>query len=244
MAASGSIGTIVHVEDFVNDTINTSAANGVGWVTAIAGGATAFVRAAAAGYGLHALGVLSAADNDLIELCGDELYVYGQTGHNAIEVLFQASVVSALAINIGFNDDSLEATPLPIELSGTTWTSNATDFVGLVLDQDATNYEWHAFWVDDGSDTSTAIADLRLTGATFVANKWAMVRVEIQDRGSGNGVRATFTYSQDGRSYEKVFNTSLDRDAALVPYIGFETRAATASNVYIKYVKTEQSIAD
>ena len=244
MANSGSIGTIEYCENFLIDHINTSAGNGVGWVTAVAGGATAFVRAVAAAQGIHAYGILSAADDDLLELCGDEIFVYGQQGYNMIEVLFQASVVSALAFNIGFNDDSLEASPLPIELSGTTWTTNATDSIMLVLDQDATNYDVHCMWVDDGSDASDAIADLRMKGATLAADKWAMVRLELQDRGSGKGLRATFTFAQDGKTFQKEFNTSLDRDIGLVPYIGFETRAATASNIRIKYVKLAQSIAD
>lgn len=244
MGNTGSVGVIERLETFMVDDINTAAGNGIGWVTAVAGGATAFVRASSAAAGIHCLGVISAADNDLLELCGDEIFVYGQTGYNMIEVLFQANVVTALAFNIGFNDDSLEASPLPIELSGTTWTTNATDAIMLVLDMDATNYEVHCMWVDDGNDTSEAIADLRMRGASLQADKWAMARLELQDRGSGNGLRATFTFAQDGKSFQKEFNTSLDRDIALVPYIGFESRVATASNIRIKYIKQAQSIAD
>ena len=242
MANSGSIGIIRDVENFLTDDIG-SAGDGVKWVVSSDSSDTAFVRAVAAGKGMHCAGALTTTDNNMIELCSDVLHVYGQDGYNALEVLFQVDVATDLAINIGFNDDSLDGgNTLPVELATATWTTTSSTFVGLAFDVDATNDDWHCMWVDDDADA--ALADLRMTGATLTASKWVMARVAIQDRGSGKGVRATFTISQDGKSFEKVFDTSVDRDCALCPYIGFENRAATAHNVYIKYIIQEQSIAD
>mgnify|MGYP001580419273 CR=1 FL=1 len=181
----------------------------------------------------------------MAEFCADTLDVFGQDGYNSMEVLFQVSNAADLAINIGFNDDSLDASgTLPAELATATWTTNAATFVGLVYDVDATNDDWHCMWVDGNSDASEALADLRMNGAAPIASKWIMARVAIQDRGSGKGVRATFTVSCDGKSYEKEFNTSITRSTALCYYIGFENRAGTAHSLYIKYIRTEQSIAD
>jgi hypothetical protein len=100
-------------------------------------------------------------------------------------------------------------------------------------------------WVDDDVDTTTAIAKLRMNGAAPIASKWIKARVEIQDRGVGSdGVRATFSIDQDGKTFEKTFDTTVDRDCGLCPYIAFENRTTTAHNVYIKYIDYEQTIAD
>lgn len=245
MANTGSLGCLREVETFDRDDINSSAADGVRWLTSADGGDTAFARAASAALGRHAAGATAATDDNMIELNGDILDVYGQVGAHALEVLFRVDVATNIAFNIGFNDDSLEASnTLPAELATATWTSNASTFVGLVFDTDATNADVHCFWVDADADTSKALADLRMSGATLAAAVWAKARVEIQDRGSGNGVRATFSFSQNGKTFEKVFDTSVTRSTALVPYIGFENRSASAHNCYVKYIITEQSISD
>lgn len=245
MANTGSLGRVRYVETFLTDNIG-SAGDGVQWVVSSDSSDTAFARAVAAGRGIHAAGALAATENNLIELCRDVLDCYAQDGEYVLEVLFMMDNVSNIAFNIGLNDDSLETSnSLPVELSGTTWTSNAGTFVGLAYDTGATNDDVHCFWVDDDSDTSTAIATLRMTGAAPVASKWMMARLHVQDRGSGNGARVTFTFGVDGKSFEKVFDTSVDRDAGLVPYIGIEQRATpSATNVYVKYVITEQTISD
>ena len=246
MANSGSVGVITDLENWLTDNIGTSGADGIKWVNSSDGGDTAFARAAAtANLPLHVAGATAATNNNLIELCSDLLHVYGQNGWHMLEVLFKIDVATDIAINIGFNDDSLDAgNTLPVELSTATWTTTASTFVGLAFDVNATNDDWHCMWTDDDSDTSEALADLRLKGASLTAAKWCMARVELQDRGSGKGLRATFTISQDGKSFEKVFDTSVDRDVALCPYIGFEARATTAHNVYIAYVKQAWSIPD
>lgn len=245
MANTGSLGKMCYVEHFITDNIGTTGADGIAWVVSSDSGDTAFARAAAAGRGLHAAGATAATNSNLIELCGDTTFIYGQQGYNMMEVLFMIDDVTNVAFNIGFNDDSLETSnTLPAELSTTTFTANAADFIGLVYDTDATNDEVHCFWVDDSSVATETIANLRMTGAAPQASKWMMARVALQDRGANNGVRATFTFGVDGKSFEKEFNTSLDRDVALVPYLGFENRSASAHNVYVRYIKLEQSISD
>lgn len=244
MANSGSLGCIEYTENFLVDNVSTGSADGIYWVNSSDGG-TAFVRTVASGKGVCLVGTTAATDNHLHELCGDVLNVYGLDGYNMLEVLFQMDVATTVAINIGFNDDSLDASnTLPAELATATWTTNAATFVGVVLDADATNVDWHCMWVDADSDTSTALADLRMKGATLTAAKWVAARVEIQDRGSGNGVRATFSIIQDGKSFEKVFDTTVNRATALVPYIGFENRDAIAHAMSIRYIRLAQSIAD
>lgn len=244
MANTGSVGIIEDIENFLTDNVSTGSADGIKWANSSDGG-TAFVRAAAAGKGIHLSGITAATDDHLHELCSDTLDTYVQDGYNMLEVLFQLDVVTTVAINIGFNDDVLDASnTLPAELSTTTWTTNAATFVGLVFDVDATNDDVHCMWVDDDADTSTAIGDLRMKGASLQADKWMMARVELQDQGSGKGARATFTFAVDGKTFSKTFETTIDRDVALCPYIGFENRDAVAHTMLIKYIKRAQSIAD
>jgi hypothetical protein len=246
MANVGSKGVVRYEETFAVDNIGAAAGDGIAWLVSSDTGDTAIARAVAAARGLHATGALAATDDNLIEFCSDQLHFYGQAGHNSAEILFQLDDVANVAFNFGLNDEVLETSnTLPVELSGTTFTSNASTFLGFVYDTDATNDELHCFWVDDDNDTSTAISDLRMIGMAPTNSKWLYMKVEMQDRGSGKGVRATFlAVDHNGKSVEKVFDTSVDRDAGLCFYLGVENRSASAHNVYFKFPAWEQTIAD
>ena len=75
------------------------------------------------------------------------------------------------------------------------------------------------------------------------ASKWLYLKVEMQDRGSGNGVRATFLATDhNGRSVEKVFNTTVDRTTPMCFYFALEARASSQRNCYIKLPAWEQTI--
>lgn len=248
MANSGSLGQTEYTATFVGNEISSTGAGTVGgyaWVTTATTTTNCFAQAVAAGRGYHATGNTPATDDHNLQLCGNSLGIYGQHGYSMVEVLFQLDVATDIAINVGFNDEVLETTGgIPIELATTTWTTNAATALMLVYDVDATNDDWHCMWVDDNNDASETLANLRMSGSTLAASKWVMARVEMQDRGSGYGVRATFTIAQDGKTWSKEFDTSVDRDCALTPYFGIESRAGTAHNAYVKYVKVSQSIAD
>jgi len=245
VAIAGRISTIEYSETFVADNISTGAADGIAWVVSSDSSDTAFARATVAGAGLVASGALHTTDNNMIEFCGDTTQFYAQNGHVAVECMLYVSSVADLAINFGFNDDSLDGgNTLPIELSGTTWTTTASTACVLVYDVDATNDEWHCMWVDDDVDTTTAIADLRMRGMAPEASKWMYLRVELHDRGSGNGARASFMVTQAGKSCVKEFNTNIDRDCALCWYLGLENRAETAHTVYVMAPGWKSSIAD
>lgn len=252
MANVGSKGEVRYLETFATDSIaggsaggDGSAADGIAWLGSADAGGTPFVRAMAAARGLHISGATDATDDDMTEFCGDQLMFYAQTGHSEVELMVQFDDVTNLAFNFGFNDDVLDASnTLPAELSTATWTSNAATFVGLVYDVDATNDELHAFWVDATVNTTTALASLRFNGMAPTNDQWLYMKVEIDDRGSGNGARATFlVVDHNGRSMEKVFNTSIARGTALCFYFGFENRSGTAHVCRIKLPGWVQSIA-
>ena len=253
MANMGPIGVVQYVETFATDTVaggsagsGGSAADGIAWLGSSDAGNTPFVRAVNAARGLHVTGATDATGaTDMIEFCGDKLMFYGQTGHSAVEILVQFDDVTNVAFNFGFNDESLDSGNVtPIALSGTTWTATASTFLGLVYDTDAGNDELHCFWVDDTNNTATAIADLRMTGMAPTNSQWLYMKVEMDDRGSGNGVRATFlAVDHNGRSVEKVFNTTVDRDNAFCFYFCMANRSASAHNCYILLPAWEQTRA-
>lgn len=235
-------------EEWLDQTnIGTASAAGVRWWNSSDCGATAFIETATAD-GPVCRGLTDTTDNDMSEIGHGTLGWSVQNGELLMEARCRVTVggVDDVAFTVGFNDDILDdSNTLPAELSGTTWTSNATTFIGVVYDPDATNDDFHAFWVDDDNDSSQAIANLRFTGVAPEDNEWFGVRVHLKDAGSGNGVVATFTVVSEnsGRQAEKQFTGTIDRDALLTPHIAFENRAGVAHTFDIDYLYVRQSRA-
>ena len=236
MASTGRVLTKIE-EDWTTDNISTAAADGIRWLNSSDTGNTAFVRTAAAGL-LTATAATDATDDDMCELAHDTLVWSPINGVLGMQTRVRCTSIGDVAMTIGFNDDALEdSNTLPVELATATFTSNAATFVGVVYDVDATNDEFHVFWVDDDADTSEAIADLR-TKVAPGTSQWMTVSVALYDRGSGNGVRAEIDVFNEstGAHYNKAFNTNVDRDALLTPHIAFENRAGVAHTFDIGYI--------
>ena len=250
MAITTSIGKVEVFDDFDADRIGTAAGNGIVWLNSSDCGNTAFdLNAGFAGEGT-ARGATDATDNDMIELAHG-LLMWLPQNDPSMEVRMQFDVVTNLAFNVGFNDDALDdSNTLPMELSGTTWASNATTWVGLVYDIDATNADIHAMWVDDDGDSSTAIADLRYTGVVPIAASYGLYRVELR-RGTSATAPAIAnlhvipddTEPGVGRLSSKRFTSTVDGDAALTPHIGVENRSGTAHQADIDYIYVCQNRA-
>lgn len=227
------------------DNISTAVADGIRWLNSSDGSNTAFAIVAEAA-GPICQAATDSTDDDMCEIGYHLLTWSAQNGHLLLETRVRVSVggVDDIAFTVGFNDDVLEdSNTLPVELSTTTFTSNAGTFIGVVYDPDADNDDVHAFWVDDDADTSEAIADLRFTGIAPLDDEWFGVSIQLQDRGSGKGPQATITVVEEstGRAATKVFNTTVDRDALLTPHIAFENRAGVAHTFDIDYIWVRQS---
>ena len=245
MANMGSKGVVRYEESFAADNIGGSAADGLAWLVTGDTNDTIFARAVAAGRGLHIRAITAATNDNMVDLASDTLLFYGQEGHCAAEVLLQLTYVINRAFFFGFNDDvSEDSGTLPAELSGTTFTANGATHVGIVYDTGATTDELYCHWSDGGTKTTTAAADLRMTGMAPTNSQWLWMRVELQDRGSGNGLRATFiAVDHNGKSIEKVFNTSVTRSTGLCYWLGVENRSASTVTVYVKQPIWEQGMA-
>ncbi len=254
MASSGSLGTLRHIDNPSITVLNSSAAAGKTWVTAGDTYDTTFLRSVAAGKGLHYKGILHGTDNNLLEFAGNNLQFAGQEGHSEAEILIQFTTPSTLAFNFGFNDQVLEtggSGSLPMEISSSdVLSANSASFVGFVYDVDSTTDDLYCGWVDDSSVGQTVGATTLSPGGTIrmanmvpTASKWFYMKVGLQDRGSGYGVRATFlAVDHNGRSMERTFNTTLDRDVPLAYYLGIEARGTTTSNIYLHNCNWAQDV--
>lgn len=229
-------------EDWLDDTsIGTSATTaGVKWLNSSDGG-TAFVIKDHATLGVVAQTVTAATDGHMSELSHRALAWYTSNGRIVMETRVQVSVgsIATSMLTVGFTDDQLEdSNALPVTLSGTTFTSNASTFVGVVFDSNATNLDAHAFYVDGDADASDAIAKLRFTGIAPVLSNWFGVRVVLNDNGSGNKARAEITVVDEstGRMAQKTFASTVTRSTPLVPHIAFQNHGAVAHTFNVDYI--------
>lgn len=175
-------------------------------------------------------------DNEMAEVDLGALYYQVQNGRAYLEARIKLERVIC-AVNVGFNDETTESSDtLPMELSGTTFTSNASTWVGFVADSDATTDTFRITWVDDDNDGQSYD-----TGITMQADVWYTVRIDLFDNGSGNAAWGEFFISDGTDSYRKTVETTVDRDASLVPHIGIENRTTTGAYVDIDYIAAGQT---
>lgn len=182
-------------------------------------------------------------DNEMAEVDFGALYYQAQDDYIGLEarVLLERIIVAA---TVGFNDETTESSDtLPVELSGTTFTSNAGTFVGFVIDSNATNDNWHVFWVDDDNDGGVTIATLN-TGVALAADKWYTLKVEVWDGGSGNLSPAQFHVSDGTTHFQYRNDNTIDRDQAMVPHLAVENRTGTGAFMDIDYIRAWKSRQD
>lgn len=249
---NASTAYVERFDDFDHDTIGTGAGDGIIWFNSSDAGDTAFAQNAGieGGEGT-ARGATAATDNNLIELAHGSL-MWLPSNDCFMEVRLQLDVVTNVALTVGFNDDALDdSNTLPVELATTTFTSNATTFAGFVYDVDATNDDFHVFWVDDDTDTTTAIADLRFQGVVPVAARYGLFQVQLW-RGSSatalcSGEFTVWPDDSSGRHFQKrssvggLQSTVVDSNAALTPHIGVENRSGTAHQCDVDYILVRQN---
>ncbi len=236
MATDTTKGTIRVWEEFDTDTIHTCVGNGVRWLVTLDNSGT---LAPVANAGLVAASVTGACDNDMNEIWYKDLSFRAQDGFMSFEARVEnVTAVTGRALNVGFNDDVLDASnTLPVELSGTTFTSNASTFIGFVYDVDATNDTWHAFMVDDCGDTTLAIATLN-TGIAPVACTSQTLKVMVYDQEACNQTRADFFI--DGELVVEMA-LAVDRDVLLTPGFAHENRAGCATTVNLHYLEAKKA---
>jgi hypothetical protein len=175
-------------------------------------------------------------DNHYADVSMGNLDYRAQDGKMYFEARFLLERVIS-GINIGFNDTATEST-LPIELDGTTFASNASTWVGVVYDNDATTDNFYFFFVDGDTDTTEAIANLD-SGVAAEASVWYTVRIDVDDVNSSSKARATISIQKDSSPAtfaSKTFTSSITRSTGMTPHIGIENRTTTGAYTDIDYM--------
>ena len=242
--AYGGIGFVEVIDDFTTDNVAATAADGIRWSTDVDAGGTAFAYTAAA-EGTYVKGTTDTSDNDMCQIGHCLITWEAKHGILEMETMMQLDAITNVAFNIGFNDDNMEPVSLPVELSTADgWVSTADSWIGFVYDTDSTKDDLYCFWTDDTVDAADDLADLRMKGARPTAGEWGIYKIHLQDRGSGKGVFARFTFiDHKGHAWEKEFVTTFDRDELCTPHIAFENRSnSLAHNMQIKYIDIRDSM--
>jgi len=149
-----------------------------------------------------------------------------------VEVRIAVEAADHNALFVGFSDEVNEAdTAAPIYRThgDGSWTTDATDAVGLIFDPHyvaGTGAYGHA--VKNGTDATTPIT----TAIPLVANTFQTWRIELVDNGSAT----TAYFWIDGVCYGSL-SDCVTRTVALTPFISVMTRAAAAHYGYIDYIK-------
>jgi hypothetical protein len=145
-------------------------------------------------------------------------------------LIFEAIVMNLTAVTnratfIGLTDTvSIE---MPIELSGVTLTSSATDAVGFVYDTAATTDVVYIQGVNTDVDTALKAAALPSTGAAFTpaAGTYDEYRIEVNTDGY-----ASFYINGD---YVGGVSSAVSPSVLLTPIVIVEARTTAAQTVYV-----------
>ena len=168
---------------------------------------------------------------------GNRAHLWSGLNHLAsegsIEVVFIVSNrtdVADRALFIGLTDVGTQETP--IEISGTTITSNASNAVGFVYDTDATSDIWYIQGVAGDVDTP-------LTAATWNGDSTLVPVAETQDEFRiivNTDGDATFYINGE---YVGTVTNAVGTTALLTPIANIETRENGANTLWVDYGKVE-----
>ena len=248
MANMGPQGILCHIDDPATSIVGSTAGTTITWATNTAGNATDFVRAVAAGKGVHYYGAMDAVNSSSSEFATNNLNFVALEGHCAVEIIAQCSVISH-AFTFGFND-TVQDSNLPIDCSATTMSATATNGIYFVYDgTDATNKDLHCAWVVGDTMKQTDMngsvggQPIRMKGIHPTAAKWFYMKLELDDQGSGTSPIATFlAVDHLGKSVEKRFETNLTRTTPFCYHFCAENTSAAVNYIYLRGCNWEQTI--
>ena len=214
-----SIGSVELFDDFLGDLIED------GWTVAADTGGSVNCGTAAES-GVVTL-TTDGTDDDVVSVA-HELNWYGRRGC-MMEARVKWDVVTTLGFFIGFSDAKSEAgSTMPAALSGTSYTTTATDALGFLFDTDATTDTIRCIGV--ANDVDATHVDSALSPSAGV---YATFRVHVTSAGV-----ATF-YIDDvlvGTVAGAVTST-----VALTPYVGHKNMSAAAHVGSLDYIYCAQS---
>lgn len=215
-------------DDFLGDAINldhyvipTKGSDGATVDFAVTSGSTGGVITGTTGAGA---GGTYAANG--IQL-GGSLQWKAASGGLEFSTRLKISAITNVAIFVGFSDQ-VSALEEAASLSGTTFTTNATDAAGFLFDTAATTDTIRCVGVKAGVDATDVD-----TALEFVADTYIILGVRLSTDG-----HATFLVNDSAVAYvEDAVTTTV----ALAPYIGVCARAAATRTCAIDWMLTQQN---
>jgi len=115
---------------------------------------------------------------------------------------------------------------MPVEISGTTITTNASDAVGFVFDTDQTTDKWYAIGVAGDTDaTGNALTDTAPTADTYQT-----LRIEVSEDGS-----TAYLYI-DGVLKGTLTANALTAATSVYATVCIENRSAAANTALVDYI--------
>ena len=215
MATDSGFGKVKLFDDFLGDVIADQYSTGAD--TGGSGGSTAVTAAVN--------GVLRITTDDQTD--GDRIALTTQLNWQASDggMIMEARLKCVTAITyrtifVGFTDVLASSTTveMPIEMSGTTLTSTATDAVGFMYDTASTNDTWYGVGVKADADATAVDSTIAPVAGTFQT-----LRVQVNPDG-------------DARFYinGKLIGTVEDAitvSVACTPIIALEAQGAAAAKI-------------
>jgi hypothetical protein len=164
---------------------------------------------------------LSTATTNDTSVLALEVQFLPSNGNIYMEARVSLASITNVCVNIGFTDT--KANEIPITISGTTITTNASDAAVLVFDTAQTNDFWHIQGVKANEDTA-----IFNTGIAPVGGAMAVYGIEIDTAGHA-------TFFINGQQVGVVAN-AVTPSVRLTPVIAQVARSAAAKNVDVDYV--------
>lgn len=216
----GSPSTVEFWDDFVGDVIADQWNVAVGTDTLPP---SAAILAGGIGGQLKMIGGNDGTIGADLVMLTQALQWQASNGGLAIEARFNMDRITTAYCFFGFTD--LVTVEAPITVSGTTYTTNASDAVGFLFHTAATTDTWHLTGVAANTDATAQV----LTTAP-AANTFATYRVEL----SATGVATFFINGvQVGTAMSGAVTAATD----LTPVLAFASESGTTSmNGYVDYV--------
>lgn len=152
---------------------------------------------------------------------------YANQGNLVFEAKVKISAITNINLFVGFTDQ-LAALEAPVTLSGTTFTTNATDAVGFLFDTNATTDTIRLVGVANDVD-----ATHQDTGLAYVAATYRTLRIEVDTSGAA-------VFFIDGARVGTTLSGAVTATVALTPVIAGFTESAASATVDADYVFVQQ----
>lgn len=151
-------------------------------------------------------------------------------GNLTFEARVKVDVITGVQIFVGLTDQ-VSALEMPVTLSGTTFTTVATDAVGFLFDTSADTDTIRLVGVANDVD-----ATHQDSGLAFVAATYKTLRVEVDTAGKAD-------FYIDGVKIGSTMTGAVTPSVALTPVIGARSLNTTSKNVDVDYILIEANRA-